>query len=87
VLEFLKEPLNDLCISRPKSRLSWGIELPFDKNYVTYVWFDALTNYYSAVAGGKTLASRCSCHWQRYFVTPSCCLLALHAKGFEYRAT
>ncbi len=50
VLEFLKEPLNDLCISRPKSRLTWGIELPFDNNFVTYVWFDALTNYYSAVA-------------------------------------
>lgn len=50
VLEFLKEPLNDLCISRPKSRLTWGIELPFDNHYVTYVWFDALTNYYSAVA-------------------------------------
>jgi methionyl-tRNA synthetase len=37
----------DLCISRPKSRLDWGIELPFDKNFVTYVWFDALTNYIS----------------------------------------
>ncbi|NBX01770.1 methionine--tRNA ligase, partial [bacterium] len=49
VLEFLKEPLNDLCISRPKSRLTWGIELPFDRQFVTYVWFDALTNYYSAV--------------------------------------
>jgi methionyl-tRNA synthetase len=50
VLEFLKEPLNDLCISRPKERLEWGIPLPFDENYVTYVWFDALVNYYSAVA-------------------------------------
>jgi methionyl-tRNA synthetase len=50
VLEFLKEPLNDLCISRPKERLEWGISLPFDENYVTYVWFDALLNYYSAVA-------------------------------------
>ncbi len=39
--------LEDLCISRPKSRLSWGIELPFDKDYVTYVWFDALVNYIS----------------------------------------
>jgi len=37
----------DLCISRPKSRLDWGIELPFDNNFVTYVWFDALTNYIS----------------------------------------
>ncbi|MFZ4484479.1 MAG: methionine--tRNA ligase [Chthoniobacterales bacterium] len=35
----------DLCVSRPKSRLAWGIELPFDRNYVTYVWFDALMNY------------------------------------------
>jgi methionyl-tRNA synthetase len=37
----------DLCISRPKSRLNWGIELPFDKDFVNYVWFDALTNYIS----------------------------------------
>ncbi|MDD3180956.1 MAG: methionine--tRNA ligase [Opitutaceae bacterium] len=50
VLEFLKEPLNDLCISRPRERLEWGIPLPFDDGYVTYVWFDALLNYYSAVA-------------------------------------
>jgi methionyl-tRNA synthetase len=50
VLEFLKEPLNDLCISRPRERLEWGIPLPFDEGYVTYVWFDALINYYSAVA-------------------------------------
>ena len=48
-LGFLRKPLQDLCISRPKSRLSWGIELPFDKDYVTYVWFDALVNYISAV--------------------------------------
>jgi len=37
----------DLCISRPKSRLDWGIELPFDKDFVNYVWFDALSNYIS----------------------------------------
>ncbi len=49
ILGFLKKPLNDLCISRPKSRLSWGIELPFDNNYVTYVWVDALVNYISAI--------------------------------------
>jgi len=49
VLGFLKNNiLGDLCISRPKNRLSWGIPLPFDDNYVTYVWFDALVNYYSA---------------------------------------
>ncbi len=49
VLGFLREELNDLCISRPKERMSWGIELPFDKNYVVYVWFDALINYVSGI--------------------------------------
>jgi methionyl-tRNA synthetase len=50
VLEFLKDPLNDLCISRPRERLAWGIPLPFDEGHVTYVWFDALLSYYSGVA-------------------------------------
>jgi len=49
VLSFLSEPLEDLCISRPKTRLEWGISLPFDDKYVTYVWFDALINYISAL--------------------------------------
>ena len=49
VLGFLKNnTLGDLCISRPKQRLAWGIPLPFDDNFVTYVWFDALVNYFSA---------------------------------------
>ena len=49
VLGFLRtQKLGDLCISRPKTRLSWGIELPFDRDFVTYVWFDALVNYFSA---------------------------------------
>ena len=57
VLAFLREPLEDLCISRPTSRLQWGIPLPFDANYVTYVWFDALLNYVSALnhRGGDSL--------------------------------
>ncbi len=41
--------LGDLCISRPKERLEWGIELPFDPDYVCYVWFDALINYLTGV--------------------------------------
>ncbi|MSQ03545.1 MAG: methionine--tRNA ligase [Myxococcales bacterium] len=49
VLGFLRKPLEDLCISRPRARLSWGIPLPFDEEYVTYVWFDALSNYVSAL--------------------------------------
>ncbi|MEO5360448.1 MAG: methionine--tRNA ligase [Nitrospirota bacterium] len=49
VLGFLRSnALGDLCVSRPSQRLSWGVPMPFDANYVTYVWFDALINYYSA---------------------------------------
>lgn len=48
ILGFLRQPLEDLCISRPRKRLSWGIPIPFDNDYVTYVWFDALINYVSA---------------------------------------
>lgn len=47
LLRDLQQNKQDLCISRPKSRLTWGIEIPFDKNFVTYVWFDALINYVS----------------------------------------
>jgi methionyl-tRNA synthetase len=48
VLGFLKnETLEDLCITRPAERLNWGIPLPFDAGFVTYVWFDALVNYIS----------------------------------------
>ncbi|MDG4475715.1 methionine--tRNA ligase [Thiovibrio frasassiensis] len=58
VLSFLKEPLEDLCISRPTTRLTWGIPLPFDNRFVTYVWFDALINYLSGLGypGGEDFA-------------------------------
>jgi len=49
ILGFLRDPLQDLSISRPKKRLQWGIPLPFNDEYVTYVWFDALINYISAL--------------------------------------
>ncbi|MCM8819397.1 MAG: methionine--tRNA ligase, partial [Candidatus Omnitrophica bacterium] len=49
VMAFLQNPLSDICISRPKKRLSWGIDFAIDKDYVVYVWFDALINYISAV--------------------------------------
>ena len=51
ILGFLRDPLQDLSISRPRTRLTWGIPLPFDDKYVTYVWFDALINYVSALGG------------------------------------
>lgn len=77
VLEFLKEPLNDLCISRPKERLSWGIELPFDTDFVTYVWFDALVNYISAIGYGT---ERFEQHWPvDYHVIGKDILLPPHA--------
>ena len=53
VLGFLNKELGDLCISRPKERLKWGIPLPFDEDYVTYVWFDALINYITAAGYHK----------------------------------
>ena len=49
VLGYLKKDVGDLCISRPKTRLPWGIPFPMDDEYVTYVWFDALLNYISAI--------------------------------------
>ena len=55
LLAALERPLDDLCISRPKSRLGWGIPLPFNEDYVTYVWFDALVNYYSFATVDGTL--------------------------------
>ena len=53
LIQFLKAPLQDLCISRPKNRLDWGIDMPFDDKFVTYVWFDALLNYSSALGWPK----------------------------------
>ena len=58
--------LEDLCISRPKSRLTWGIELPFDKDYVSYVWFDALANYITAL-GWPDNESEDSGTYRRYW--------------------
>ena len=53
LLGALEKPLPDLCISRPKARLAWGIPLPFDENQVTYVWFDALLNYVTGAGSGE----------------------------------
>ncbi len=59
VLGFLRQPLEDLCISRPKARMNWGIDLPFDPDFVTYVWFDALLNYATGAgwSPGKALSA------------------------------
>lgn len=70
VLGFLKQPLEDLSISRPKSRVSWGIPIPFDTEQVTYVWVDALLNY--AAACGLLQENRkeeFNTWWNEAFVT------------------
>lgn len=93
VLGFLKNnDLGDLCISRPKSRLAWGVPLPFDDEFVTYVWFDALLNYYSGV---KYLAPEKDVQWwpathhligkdilTTHAVYWSTMLMALHDTGY-----
>ncbi len=61
VLGYLRKPLGDLCISRPKARVPWGIPIPFDPEYVTYVWFDALSNYLTTL--GYPDGPRFATHW------------------------
>ena len=48
-IDFVKGGLEDLSISRQKSRMDWGVEVPGDDGHVMYVWFDALTNYISTL--------------------------------------
>jgi len=63
VLGFLRKDLEDLCISRPKTRMAWGIEIPFDHDFVTYVWFDALLNYVSGVGYPDTGSDLWKSYW------------------------
>ena len=86
ILGFLREPLQDLSISRPRTRLEWGIPLPFDDRFVTYVWFDALLNYVSALGAAESpryagvLAARPAPDRQGHPEAPRR-LLAVHAPG------
>jgi methionyl-tRNA synthetase len=97
VLSLLREPIGDLCISRPKSRLDWGIDLPFDERFVTYVWFDALLSYVSAVesAGrpelwphahhliGKDIVKTHAIYWPTMLMAAELPLFrALHVHGY-----
>jgi len=62
ILGFLREPLEDLCITRPRARLAWGIDYPSSREHVVYVWFDALINYVSAV-GCTTEEKKFKTYW------------------------
>ncbi|MFA5880767.1 MAG: methionine--tRNA ligase [Eubacteriales bacterium] len=61
MVNFIKQGLDDLCVTR--TTFNWGIPVPFDPKHVIYVWFDALTNYYSALAGGRSDNSLVSKYW------------------------
>ncbi len=70
----------DLCISRPRERLAWGIELPFDADYVTYVWFDALINYisFAGYLGGPEEAAAFASRWPALHVIGKDILVPAH---------
>ena len=63
IMGFLEKPLGDLCISRPVSRMPWGIPLPFAPDYVTYVWFDALMNYITVLQSDPFSENRLEKFW------------------------
>ena len=75
----------DLCISRPKSRLNWGIELPFDKDFVNYVWFDALTNYISFAGYDPTDRQLRTISRKTFAIVAERCKLS--ARTFSFRRT
>ncbi|PWU08092.1 MAG: methionine--tRNA ligase [Verrucomicrobia bacterium] len=82
VINALRRGGQDLCISRPKSRLSWGIELPFDSEFVTYVWFDALINYISFagyLASDPEEEKRFWDHWPALHVIGKDIMVPAHA--------
>ena len=78
LLGYLDKDVGDLCISRPKSRMGWGIPLAFDADYVTYVWFDALINYISAIGYGDD-ASRFGTWWPASYQLVGKDILTTHA--------
>jgi methionyl-tRNA synthetase len=53
VISFVKGGLQDLSISRLKTSVSWGVPVPDDPAHTMYVWFDALTNYITAIGFGN----------------------------------
>ena len=63
VISFVKQGLKDLSVSRPRSRVKWGIPVPFDENHTIYVWFDALTNYLTAVGYPDTESEMFKTFW------------------------
>lgn len=65
-LEFVKNGLGDLSISRPKKRVNWGVPVPGDEDHVMYVWFDALTNYISTLGWPNEAAGS---DFEKYWVS------------------
>lgn len=63
VMAFVKRGLNDLSVSRARSKLDWGIEVPGDPTHVMYVWIDALTNYITGVGYPDTDSEMFRRYW------------------------
>ena len=76
---YLRKDVGDLCISRPKTRLPWGIAMPFDTEYVTYVWFDALLNYITAAGYHPDPAKNTMDRWPATYQIIGKDILATHA--------
>lgn len=61
MVNFIKQGLEDLCVSR--TTFDWGIPVPINENHVIYVWFDALTNYISALGYGTEDDEKFNKYW------------------------
>lgn len=64
-LNFVKKGLEDLSISREKTRMNWGIDVPGDDDHVMYVWFDALTNYISCLGWSDDVEGKFEKFWEK----------------------
>ncbi|MCW9054851.1 MAG: methionine--tRNA ligase [Candidatus Pacebacteria bacterium] len=64
LLKFIEDGLEDLSISREKSRMDWGIPVPGDAEHVMYVWFDALTNYISTLGWPEDVGGNFKKFWE-----------------------
>lgn len=62
-LKFVQGGLEDLSISREKTRMNWGIDVPGDDDHVMYVWFDALTNYISCLGWPDDVEGKFAKFW------------------------
>ena len=78
-LAFISGGLNDVSLSRSKSKLSWGVQVPWDEDHVFYVWFDALLNYYTALGFARDGEDLTSVFWPTTYHVMAKDILKFHA--------